>query len=271
LNQIFSGAVTNWKAVGGADAPITVYARDDKSGTYDTFKSLVLKKDQALVASAERFESSEALRKMVAADTHGIGFVGLTFVQQVTALAISSGAAYVSPTAFSIATEEYPLARRLYYYTPATPENELTRDFIEFALSQEGQQLVNETGFVGQNLQVASSRKSAQRLNVSFRFTSGSANLDNKAQRDLERLARMMQQPENARRALLLYGYCDNQGNPQANQFLSQQRAQAVARLLKQRGLTPAYVKGYGAANPIASNATSEGRERNRRVDVWLK
>jgi phosphate transport system substrate-binding protein len=118
---------------------------------------------------------------------------------------------------------------------------------------------------------VASSRKSAQRLNVSFRFTSGSANLDNKAQRDLERLARMMQQPENARRALLLYGYCDNQGNPQANQFLSQQRAQAVARLLKQRGLTPAYVKGYGAANPIASNATSEGRERNRRVDVWLK
>jgi len=68
----------------------------------------------------------------------------------------------------------------------------------------------------------------------------------------------------------MLLGFSDALGGDCANQRLSQQRATAVATELATYGVRPAVVHGFGSAAPIASNETGAGRERNRRVEVWL-
>ncbi|MGI9279168.1 MAG: substrate-binding domain-containing protein [Endozoicomonas sp.] len=72
--RLFSGEVTNWKELGGADLPVSLFARDDRSGTWDTFKNLVLAKKYKLASAAERFESNPVLSDRVASTPGGIGF-----------------------------------------------------------------------------------------------------------------------------------------------------------------------------------------------------
>jgi len=77
LKDIFSGKITSWRQLGVVGNKINVYARDNDSGTYDTFRSLVLGKKVKLVASAKRYESNASLSDDVSRDKNGIGFVGL--------------------------------------------------------------------------------------------------------------------------------------------------------------------------------------------------
>src|SRR5690606_15066977 len=82
LAQVFSGAAPTWEALGGKGGPIKLYARDDQSGTYDTFKELVLGAHGAqLSPQAQRFESSERLSDQVSQDPSGIGFIGLPYIR----------------------------------------------------------------------------------------------------------------------------------------------------------------------------------------------
>jgi phosphate transport system substrate-binding protein len=69
----------------------------------------------------------------------------------------------------------------------------------------------------------------------------------------------------------MLIGFADSKGNPQANQTLSNERAKIVARQFSSRGVLAAVCTSFGSAVPVASNETDEGREKNRRVEVWLK
>ena len=108
-------------------APIKIYARDNKSGTFDTFKTLVLGA-KALAPGAARFEDSNTLSEAVAGDRNGIGFIGLPYVHGAKALAVSEeGARALQATRLTVATEDYPLSRRLCLYTPANPTNRFTR------------------------------------------------------------------------------------------------------------------------------------------------
>src|SRR5262249_17527441 len=104
LRAIFSGSITNWQQVGGAPGVITRYARDDKSGTFDVFKSVVLH-DSPLAGDARRFESSEDLVREVSADSQGVGFVGLPFIGRLKALKISEGNGIpMKPTVLTVRT-----------------------------------------------------------------------------------------------------------------------------------------------------------------------
>ena len=105
-------------ALGGNSGAISIHARDDKSGTYDTFKSLVLDPlNLKLLAAAHRYESSTELSDAVAADPGAIGFIGLPYVRRSKVLGISAGAGNppIVPTQFTVGTEDYPLSRRLYH------------------------------------------------------------------------------------------------------------------------------------------------------------
>ena len=270
LLDIYSGKVNNWSQVGGSDLPIKVLARDDKSGTWDTFKTLVLG-SEPLIKGAERYEDSDQLRQIVSSDTKAIGFASLTFTRDVKVLAISDGPKSITPTTFTIGKEEYPLSRRLFFYTPAKNENKYVQDFIEYSLSDPGQEICTKVGFVGQKVVAIKNDASQVNLNFSFRFMSGNAVLDNKSVQDLDRLVAFLNQPDPRKRVLCLYGYSDNVGDPQANIALSLERAQAVAQALVARGITPGEVQGFGAENPIAANDTAEGHAKNRRVEVVLK
>lgn len=138
LADIFSGKTTDWSQVGGDPGTINLYAGDENSGTFDTFKSMVLE-SRPLSTKASRYENSAKLSDEVAADANGIGFAGMAFVRGSKPLAISEeGGTALLPTPFTIAAERYPLSRRLYLYVPANPRNEWTQKFVEFVLSELG-------------------------------------------------------------------------------------------------------------------------------------
>jgi phosphate transport system substrate-binding protein len=284
LARIFSGDVTDWSAAGGPRGSIHVYARDDKSGTYDSFKSMVLD-TRTLVSSAKRFEDSGALSDAVANDPNGIGFIGLPYVRSAKAVAVAErGAMPMLPNRFTVATEDYPLSRRLYLYTPISPQNKYTRKFVQFAISKQGQDIVAANSFVAQNVveehETVSSdapaeykklTNGAERLSVDFRFRTGRADLDNKAIVDLDRVIGFVSDLHYSGNSVLLFGFADSTGSGPMNQTLSENRAKTVEQQFEQRGLHPGTVRGFGSNLPVASNDTDEGREKNRRVEIWVR
>jgi phosphate transport system substrate-binding protein len=284
VKRIFTGEIADWSQVSTSHGAIDIYARNDNSGTYDTFKSLVLG-GTSLAPSAHRFEDSNALSDAVAGDPKGIGFIGLPFVHNAKALAVSDkGTDALQPTRLTVATEDYALSRRLYLYTPANPRNKYARMFVEFALSKQGQDVVAANGFIAQNIvpesQTVSSdapdeyrrlTRSAERLPLNFRFEAGVALQDNKAQADLDRVVSMIADQKAAGTKIMLFGFSDSTGSAGANQALSLDRARAIQNQFIQRGITPAVVQGFGADLPVASNDSAAGREKNRRVEIWIQ
>ncbi len=283
LRELFTGGVTDWSEVGGVGGPIRVLARDDSSGTFDTFKQLVLG-EAALSPRAERFVHSEELAAAVAFDPAAVGFIGLAYIRSARALAVSEpGAEPMLPTSFTVATEGYMLSRRLYLYNSARPRSPLVAELIAHALSPRGQAVVAGAQFIDLRLNLsdappcdercprayAAAIKGAQRVSMDFRFRSGSDEADSRAVRDLERLVALVREHPGAR--LSLFGFSDSVGGGRANTRISLERAQAIARELALRGVRAHTVAGHGAALPVASNATKAGRERNRRVEVWLE
>jgi phosphate transport system substrate-binding protein len=285
LMRIFSGEIRNWRVLGGPAAPIHVYARDNKSGTYDTFKHLILNKQHPLIGTAQRFESNANLSDAVAKDPNGIGFVGLPYIRHSRALAVSDGGTAIKPDAFTVATEDYALARRLFLYLPERPLNTVAQEFIRYALSLSGQQVVAETGFVSQEIvkgtALAADRslpdyhsliEGAERLSLNFRFHQGSAHLDNKARQDIQRLVAYLSRQENRSKELILVGFADkNEVIPMYSLGLSVARADGVADVLINNGVAPKKVRGLGAEANVASNDTEQGRYKNRRVEVWIR
>jgi phosphate transport system substrate-binding protein len=284
LRGIFSGSTVDWSAVGGArpSGPITVYARDDNSGTYDTFKHLVLE-DDALTPSAKRFVESEQLSDAVATDSSAIGFIGLVYVRASKAIAVSEkNVAALYPSTFTVATEDYALSRRLFLYTPVHPKNPKALEFVNFALSHDGQMVVKSAGFVDLGVTVRegeactdkcskrylSATLGARRLSINFRFRTGSTELDSRALRDIDRLLLFLRPYANPRVAL--FGFSDSSGDPSENVELSRIRAHVVSEELGPRGIHAAAIEGFGPEMPVASNAAEAGREKNRRVEVWL-
>lgn len=285
IARIFAGEIKDWSEVSDSRGAINVYARDDASGTFDTFKTLVFGKDRKLTGAAKRFDDSNELSKSVSSDRNGIGFVGLPFIGNAKAVAVSeSGATPLKPSQFTVATEDYLLTRRLYLYMPSNSQNPLAAKFVEFALSPQGQAVVALEKFVALTLrtekQTASKdapdeyqdlTKDAERLSLNFRFRPGKKELDNKALRDIDLVVEILGKNKNANQKVLLMGFTDNTGNSDKNIQLSKDRAETVAEEFRQRGITPAVVTGFGAQMPVASNDSREGQEKNRRVEIWLK
>lgn len=285
VRSIFSGEVSNWSQLGGTAGAIKVYSLDDASGTYDTFKSLVLGKGK-LAAGAVRHASHAFISEEVSKDPMAIGFVGLPFVAKAKALAVADGEAHaIQPASFSVATEDYVLARRLFLYMPEAQASPLAKEFVQFAISEAGQAVVDKVGFVSQDVQAdqivlddnvpeeyRQLSADAKRLSLNFRFHKGETKLDNKAQRDVARLKAFMDRAENRKRELMLFGFADsNESMPIVSLQLSMDRADAVADLLMKQGMVPRKVRGYGNVVPVASNDSEAGRHKNRRVEVWVR
>lgn len=285
LAQIFAGQITTWEELGLGSGPIHLYARDDRSGTFETFKALVLDAaGQKLSASARRFESGEALAKEVQADRQAIGFSSLASVHGAKVLAIADGDSRpMLPSPALVASEDYPLARRLYFYLPPTQTNAWAKALVEFAQSPKGQAIVTANGFVGQQVHALKVPpaddmpkpyqtlvRSAQRLSVNFRFQEGNASLDNKALRDVQRVVDFLRQNGKLKQNAVLVGFGDAKHDPARAALLSRLRAMAVRRELVKEGVTLREIIGLGDELPVATNTDEEGRIRNRRVEVWV-
>jgi phosphate transport system substrate-binding protein len=284
IAKLFTGQWTQWSDVGSHGDAVTVYARDSKSGTYDTFKTMVLG-TTPLAPSAHRYASSENLSNAVAADKNAIGFVGLPYVKSAKAIMIQdAGSLKHLPSPMTIATEEYPLTRRLYLYAPPSA-SDVAREFIDYALSDEGQEIVKRVGFgdllprcdakaascTACTAEYKKSVAGACRLSQNFRFDRGTSRLDTRALRDMQRIATLLSSGSEQGKSILLLGFADAQSTRQASVALSREHAQIVADQLRGRGLHVDTVKGFGADMPVADLSTEQGRERNERVEIWLR
>ncbi|HSC66562.1 MAG TPA: phosphate ABC transporter substrate-binding/OmpA family protein [Cellvibrio sp.] len=284
LVKIFSGELKNWSEVGGKDLPITLYARDENSGTWDSFKSMVLDPAQAKLAlTAKRFESSTELSDTVAKDEGAIGFIGLPYVRRAKLMAISTtkNSKAILPTHFTVSTEDYPLARRLFFYLPQKNINGEAEEFVKFSATERGQSIVEDIGLVSQNIKTGQAFSNnfypeemrnltvrSQRLSINFRFKDGSDELDTKGISDLERLVKYVE--TNSPKRVQLFGFSDSEGDKSQNAELSLRRAKVVEQHLVARGIYPLIARGMGEEAPLASSKTEEGRRMNRRVEVWI-
>ena len=284
LAQIFAGDINDWQQLGGKPALIRLYARDDRSGTYDTFRELVLTPaGKRLNVQAKRYESNEELAQQVASDPAGIGFTSLAAAAKLPTLALRDGEGRaIAPSEASIATEDYPLARRLFLYGSPLERSDWARSLLEFSQTPAGQAIVQQSGFVAQRIDplritdtqgmpkaYAELAQRAQRLTVNFRFTAGSAQLDNKALRDVERLADFMRLPENAHRRLVLAGFNDATEDPARAALLARLRALAVATALRHQKVFAHELLSLGDQLPVAG-LSPNGRVKNRRVEAWI-
>jgi outer membrane protein OmpA-like peptidoglycan-associated protein len=111
----------------------------------------------------------------------------------------------------------------------------------------------------------------AKKLSLNFCFRTGTSQLDEHAAADLDRLVELLANPMYQQRDLLVFGFSDSAGGARKNMAISKGRAKAVAEQLQIRGIKPSLVHGFGKILPIASNDTEDGREKNRRVEVWLR
>jgi len=146
LYGIYTGDVTNWKQVGGADAPIVLYSRENSSGTYVFFKEHVLKGDD-FAAAAQTLPGTAAVVNAVAREKNGIGYGGAAYAKGVKELKVvgKDGQGYL-PSAENVKSGKYPLSRPLFVYTRGKPTGE-AKDFIDFCLSDEGQAVVTAVGY----------------------------------------------------------------------------------------------------------------------------
>lgn len=147
IRNVYQGKIKNWKDVGGKDAPIILYGRENSSGTYAFFKEHVLK-NADYSNSMQALPGSAAVVNAVRKDPNSIGFGGAGYAEGVKEIAIrsgNSGTAYL-PTKENVASGVYPITRYLFLYLRAKPSG-ATQEFIKWILGGEGQAIVTKEGY----------------------------------------------------------------------------------------------------------------------------
>jgi phosphate transport system substrate-binding protein len=146
LSDIYTGKIRNWKELGGNDAEIRLYGRENSSGTYTYFHDEVVRADYA--ASVQSLPGTAAVVNAVKKDVNGIGYGGAAYAVGIKHALVKKDAgskAYL-PSPESIGKGEYPITRYLYMYLRNRPTGE-TKKYIDWILSAEGQMVVTEVGY----------------------------------------------------------------------------------------------------------------------------
>ena len=149
LEGIFTGKTKNWKEVGGDDMQIIVYSRENSSGTYEFFKDHVLN-NKNYASSALMMPATGAIVQSVAQTKGAIGYIGLAYMEKtVKDLKVSydKGKTFVPATYENAKNKSYPITRPLYYYYNTKVES-MVKPFIQYVLSETGQKIVKEVGYI---------------------------------------------------------------------------------------------------------------------------
>ncbi len=147
LARIYKGEAKSWRDVGGADKPIVLYGRENNSGTYAYFKEHVLEnKDYA--PQVQTLAGTAAVVAAVKGDDGGIGYGGIAYSEGVRALKIKKddNSPAITPSLETAQNGTYPISRFLYFYTAGEPTGTVKK-FVDWAVSDAGQKVVNEVGY----------------------------------------------------------------------------------------------------------------------------
>ena len=303
---IYTGRTTNWQELGGPDLPITVIDRPAGSGTRAVFEGRILGDAGGVDFDGKVIADTNTDASRMVSETQGaITYVGFAFQRGLPALTLVNECGIATTAdAFSAKTEEYPLQRRLYMYSREDTLSEAGIAFLDYATSAEADTVIQKAGFTGfavvrRDQTMDSPRARAllnaevdayeggfmremlgqmvdfDRLSSTFRFRTGSTQLDERGVIDLERLISFLQtQPQGTE--VMLVGFTDDVGEFESNLSLSEQRALQVAEQVRNAAAErlpniQLTTRGYGEIAPTACNSAEEGRNINRRVEVWIK
>lgn len=147
LKGVFQAKIKNWKEVGGNDARIVLYGRENSSGTHVFFKEHVLNKEDYAVR-VQPLPGTAAIVNAVAKDKNGIGYGGVAYAKGVkeVLLAKDEKSGYYPPTMENIVSGKYPISRYLFWYTAGSPKGDIKK-LVSWILSPEGQKVVEEVGY----------------------------------------------------------------------------------------------------------------------------
>jgi phosphate transport system substrate-binding protein len=144
VRKMFAGEYGNWKDVGGFDAPIRLIVREESSGTREAFMTLVMGKGVRVVRTAINQDSNGAIKELVKNDPYSIGFMSLGLVtDELKAIRVNG----VNATADAVVAGTYPLVRPFLFITQGPPSSRAQK-FIDFVLSDHGQQILEREGLV---------------------------------------------------------------------------------------------------------------------------
>ncbi len=309
MGDVLSGRVTNWKDVGGDDGAIQLHVLNADSNLARVIKRDILApRGLRLAANVMVHETLDELNKAIADDPMAFA-VSYRSQNKGNNIPTTRNACNIfsSANSFSLQTEEYPLTMGWNLYTLQGQEvPDLSKSLAEYLSSDEGQAAAKEAGLVGLAIDkqamseqgerllsamLASSIdkagikvyrnylaevSTADRLSTTLRFVSGSAQLDDRALRDVRRISELVRKGELDGNDILLIGFSDAVGVFKNNIVLSQARAERakVDILNSTIGiLDAANVKtfGFGPVAPVGCNETLDGRQLNRRVEVWIR
>ncbi len=143
IKDIFSGKIANWKEVGGADAPISLYVREDGSGTRETFEERALDKG-ASAAAANVVNSNGAMKTAIGQDPNAIGYVGIGHLDKsIKGISVDG----MAPSQENAASGQYTVTRLLYMNTKGEPQG-ITRGFVDYIFTPAGQEIVSKAGYI---------------------------------------------------------------------------------------------------------------------------
>lgn len=148
IRDIFTGKVTNWKAIGGPDAPIILYSRENSSGTYEFFKEHVLL-GRDFSSKAQTLQGTAQVLQQVAKDPNAIGYGGAAYGQGAKHIKIAreKGGEAIDPNEETVVGQTYPIWRYLYIYLNPELEKGEMKEFIDWMRSDAGQKVVKDVGY----------------------------------------------------------------------------------------------------------------------------
>jgi phosphate transport system substrate-binding protein len=147
IKGIYSGEITNWHDVGGKDARIVAYGRDNSSGTYQFFKEHVLNNGD-FAREVQTLPGTGAIVNAVSKDPSSIGYGGIAYASGIRVIPVrrDEKSAAVTPSIATVKTGQYPLSRNLFFYTIGEPTGDV-KAFINWVLGPEGQKICETVGY----------------------------------------------------------------------------------------------------------------------------
>lgn len=307
LSGIFSGQITNWSEVGGADRVITVIAHEEDSASYDYFMTFLYGEDRPSFRPQGISADDQTMSNVLFHDQNAIGYLGFAFQRGAKPMTLVNECGIANtPDAFSAKTEEYNLSRRMYLYNRSDNLDAQSQAFLDFAISDTADSVIGKSGFIDLGIlrrsqdandarhafltsevarydvgfegelmsEMLSEMEEYDRLSTTFRFRTGSSKIDERGRLDMQRLIAHIEDAPTGT-AVTFVGFTDDVGAFDGNRQLAIERAGAVVEeILQVAGDRLSNIEmstaGYGEIAPSACNISERGRGINRRVEVWI-
>jgi len=305
LHRILSGAIVNWKDLGGPDANINVYLPKETSDLAKIAKELGF--DTSKLKTATHFDNLEELAKAAASDPYGLGFTNFSNLRTAKALPILGHCgAFIQPSVFNISSGSYPAVYYHYLQTSLKTPPIFMREFLSHLSNAQAKKMIDrrgypslsvfETGLENQGNRVvhgllATSKSvpitetrtmldllnGARQLSTVLRFTADTQTLNPHSSFALEALMSELFLGNYADQALMIIGFTESKGNTSDSKRSSKTSAELVSRMIKDADGSGQLVDlqidvlGFGEASPLACEDTPEGAAINNRVEIWVK